>query len=193
MDKAELRKSVLEHIKQKKVIKIEELMKSLEIEEKTLVEILLELEDKKEIAIIEPIPKNKSFLKYFLDFNYSYWYHFVNLFSLIVVIMNIIPNSIIPYIFKSFISILFLVFFPGFTLVQFLFPKREVSLTERFALSIGISIALVPVFGLISYYAFRVELVEATLLITLFTIFMNSLALYRKYKIGKEWAQILHL
>ena len=49
-------------------------------------------------------------------------------------------------------SILGVLFLPGFTLIKTLFPTREIDNIERTALSIGMSLALVPLVGLLLNY-----------------------------------------
>lgn len=51
------------------------------------------------------------------------------------------------------LGLLFLLFFPGYTLMAAIFPKREgIDAIERIALSFGMSIAIVPLVGLILNY-----------------------------------------
>ena len=67
----------------------------------------------------------------------------------------------------------FLLFFPGYTLMAALFPKRErIGAIERTALSFGISVAVVPLIGLILNYTpwgIRLEPVLYSVAIFIFT------------------------
>jgi uncharacterized membrane protein len=47
---------------------------------------------------------------------------------------------------------IFILFLPGYTFIKILFPKKELDNIERVALSIGMSLALVPITGLILNY-----------------------------------------
>ena len=64
----------------------------------------------------------------------------------------------------------FVIFFPGYTLLSALFPKRDdLSGIERVALSFGLSIAVVPLIGLIlNYTPWGIKLYPILTSITLF-------------------------
>ncbi|HLI46647.1 MAG TPA: DUF1616 domain-containing protein [Geobacterales bacterium] len=194
VDKAEIKRIVLEHLKKKEIIKVSELASNLRIEEEELANALLEMENSGEIEIIEPFPKNLRFTNYLLSLDHAFWFHATNLaIILTIIIVLVIPESIITYLVKSAISVLFLIFFPGYTIVQFLFPGREISLAEKLAISIGISIGLIPVFSLLLYYTLNIGLFQIISMVSAFTFLMNCLAMRKKYKMAKQWAQILRL
>jgi hypothetical protein len=59
------------------------------------------------------------------------------------------PSIYVRYVFGS-IAVLY---FPGYTLIEALYPKKEdLDSLERLALSIGLSLALVPLVGLLLNY-----------------------------------------
>ncbi|MDG6900217.1 MAG: DUF1616 domain-containing protein [Nitrososphaerota archaeon] len=59
------------------------------------------------------------------------------------------PFVYVRYVFGA-IAVLY---FPGFTLIEALYPKKEdLDSLERLALSIGLSLALVPLVGLLLNY-----------------------------------------
>jgi uncharacterized membrane protein len=63
-----------------------------------------------------------------------------------VVAIILFPSNILRIV----LGIPLVLFFPGYTLMAVLFPRRErVGSMERVALSFGISIAVVPLIGLI--------------------------------------------
>jgi len=67
----------------------------------------------------------------------------------LVVVIIFFPSNILRII----LGVPFLLFFPGYTLVAALFTKREgMGSIERVALSVGLSIAVVPLMGLILNY-----------------------------------------
>ena len=47
---------------------------------------------------------------------------------------------------------LFVLFLPGYTFIKALFPAKQLDSIERTALSIGMSLALVPMIGLLLNY-----------------------------------------
>jgi len=67
----------------------------------------------------------------------------------LVVAILFFPSNVLRIV----LGLPFVLFFPGYTLVSALFPKREgMSGIERVALSLGVSIAIVPIIGLILNY-----------------------------------------
>ncbi len=67
----------------------------------------------------------------------------------LVVIIILFPSNVLRII----LGLLLLLFFPGYTLVAALFTKKEgMGSIERVALSFGLSIAVVPLIGLILNY-----------------------------------------
>jgi len=71
------------------------------------------------------------------------WDHLliISLSILLVMVIYLFPNSIL----RKVIGLPFILFFPGYALISFLFPeKKDLDVIERFALSFGISIATTP-------------------------------------------------
>ena len=114
-----------------------------------------------------------------------------------------VTSGVVLYLRYVFGSALIL-FLPGYALVEALYPKRgkgpqveRVGLIKaemdddltRFALSIGLSLAIVPLTGLVlNYTPFGIRLLPVTLSIAGITIALLTLALTRKhayYKLAK--------
>jgi len=75
-------------------------------------------------------------------------------------------------------------FLPGFVVVQALFPGgRELDDIERFALSVGLSIAITPLIGLIlNYTPWGIRLDPIITSLFMFTLSIAVLATCRKYR-----------
>jgi uncharacterized membrane protein len=90
----------------------------------------------------------------------------------------------------SFVRILLgvplILFFPGYTLVCALFPKNpELDGTERVALSIGLSIAVVPLLALLlNYTPFGIRLCPVLVSLFAFTFLMSVAAVYRRKRLN---------
>jgi len=187
MDKEELKEKIIKILNKKGIIKAKEIANELKVNEKDVVEALLELEEDEKIEIIEALPNNMTFFDYLKNINYTFWFYGVLIgVFLTVLITLIIPSTLITYIVRVIVASLFIVFFPGYVLMELIFPRREVSLIERFALSIGLSIAIVPLIGFILNYTVKIELVQSVVSLAIFTILMSIFALIRKYKLSKE-------
>jgi uncharacterized membrane protein len=73
--------------------------------------------------------------------------------SILVVALVIIIVFIPSFILRIIIGLPFLLFFPGYSLILALFPKKnQITGIERVALSFGLSIAIVPLLGLVLNY-----------------------------------------
>jgi uncharacterized membrane protein len=81
-----------------------------------------------------------------------------------------------------------ILFFPGYCLIATLFPKKEdISLSERIALSIGLSIAIVPLIGLaLNFTPFGIQLDSIVISLTLFILVMILVAHYRRSLLPRE-------
>ena len=89
------------------------------------------------------------------------------------------PFRYIRYILGS----VFVLYLPGAALIELLYPKRgDLSQLERFALSIGLSLALVPLVGLVlNYTPWGIRLNPIVASLTLLTLTLALGAVYRKY------------
>ena len=100
-----------------------------------------------------------------------------------------VTSGVALYLRYAFGSTLAL-FLPGYALVQAFYPKmRQIDELTRFALSIGLSLALVPLVGLVlNYTPFGIRLLPVTSSIAGVTVLFLGLALFRKhqyYKLAK--------
>ena len=92
----------------------------------------------------------------------------------IVLVAVIIPFS--SNILRIILGLPFLLFFPGYTLVVALFAKKEaIGSIERVALSFGLSIAVVPLIGLVLNYTPLGVRVEPVLYSVALFIFITSI------------------
>lgn len=83
------------------------------------------------------------------------------------------------------LGLAFVLFFPGYTLVAALFPKKgPFHFVERTALSFGLSIAVVPLVGLLlNYSPWGVRLLPVVLSDLVFIVAMAGVALYRRWRL----------
>lgn len=98
----------------------------------------------------------------------------------------------VPFINETFIRVIFTVpvilFIPGYVLIAALFPeKTSIDGIERFALSVGLSIAVVPLIGLVlNYTPFGIRLNPIVISLVLFTLIMMIITLYRRARLSDE-------
>jgi len=82
---------------------------------------------------------------------------------------------------RIILGLLFVLFFPGYTLLSALFPRRgSLGGVERIALSFGLSIAVVPLIGLvINYTPWGINPYSVIVSVTLFIVIASVVAWYR--------------
>jgi uncharacterized membrane protein len=86
------------------------------------------------------------------------------------------------------LGLFFVLFLPGYALIAALFPgSKDIDWIERVALSLGLSIAVVPLLGLLLNYTpwgIRLESIITTVL--MFTVGMCAVAYYRRMRLPVE-------
>lgn len=90
--------------------------------------------------------------------------------------------------FRTALGIPMLLFLPGYALVAALFPRKDdLDALERFALSIGLSIAVVPFIGLaLNYTPWGIRLIPLLASISIFVITMSMVAAYRRRSLDDD-------
>lgn len=99
-----------------------------------------------------------------------------------------VTSGVALYLRYVFGSVLVL-FLPGYALIEALYPKRELDELTRFALSIGLSLALVPLTGLVlNYTPFGIRLLPVAISLAGVTLALLIVAVKRKcdyYRLSK--------
>jgi magnesium-transporting ATPase (P-type) len=104
----------------------------------------------------------------------------------------IIPDNAYPIVYlRSALGIVILLFLPGFTFIKMLFPSKvpiktsseNMEIIERLALSLGMSLSLIPIVGLIlNYTPWGIRLTSITLSLLASTIVFATAAVLREYQ-----------
>jgi uncharacterized membrane protein len=103
---------------------------------------------------------------------------------LLVVVIVFFPSTVARIV----LGLPFLLFFPGYTLVAALFPKKEsVGGVARVALSFGLSIAVVSLIGLVlNFSPWKIRLVPVLTSLAVFVIATLGVAWHRREKLTPE-------
>ncbi|MFC2056396.1 DUF1616 domain-containing protein [Chloroflexota bacterium] len=107
----------------------------------------------------------------------------------ILVVVLILSITFIPSnIIRIILGLPFLLFFPGYLLLAVLFFRKEsMDNLERFALSFGMSIAIVPLIGLaLNYTTWGIRLNPVLYSVSAFILIMSGVALLRQYQLFKK-------
>jgi len=119
-----------------------------------------------------------------------YWAIIVVAIATIVTVFTI-PQDLYPLAyFRNILGVIFVLFLPGYAFIKAFFPMKLPTNTssenlydiERFALSVGISIALTSIVGLILYYTpMGISLTSITLSLLALTTALATAATAREY------------
>ncbi len=101
--------------------------------------------------------------------------------SLLMVPLALFTSGALRILF----SLAFILFFPGYTLITALFPaKGRLEGVERLALSFGLSLAVVPLIGLVlNFTPWGIRFVPILLSLLVFILIMCTVALYRRSRL----------
>ena len=105
-----------------------------------------------------------------------------------MLVIYAVPSEFPYEVLRWVLGSVFVLFIPGYVTVEALFPKsRELDSIERFALSIGLSLALVPLVGLLlNYTPWGIRLTPIVVSLTVLTIGLAMIALAREYRFSSE-------
>ena len=115
---------------------------------------------------------------------YSSWFWAVAGFQLLVGLAVYVFPQIAPWIYVRYISgAVYVLYVPGAVFIEALYPKREeLEDLERFALGVGLSLALVPLVGLVlNYTPWGIRLNPIFAGLGLLVLVFSLVGVYRKY------------
>lgn len=145
-------------------------------------------------------PKN---LTNYLRSNYAYWYWTTIILTLATtLIVFVVPDDDFPLVYARYaLGIIYILWLPGYAFIKALFPQtlpfarglahslgtteKDLDTIERVALSVGMSIAIVPIVGLLLYYTpWGIQLTPVVLSLTALTATFATAAVLRGHQIG---------
>lgn len=150
-----------------------------------IMERVIKLQSLGRISLREhPYPSTSRLGEYIFS-SKAYWYWItvaVTITTAILVFMT--PEYIHTIVLARYIfGSLFVLWLPGYTFIKMLFPKRELDHIERAALSIGMSLAIVPIVGLLlNFTPWGITLTPITLSLLALTSVFATTAIMREYQ-----------
>jgi len=184
-----IEEAILKIIDEEEAVGVKEVIGLLKFTEEEILEAIKRLEGEEKIELNHNIPTCYSFTQYLKNADYNLWLYLVFLSSLGALLIIHLTSAIYPLIIARWIlGSLFILFLPGYALIEALFPKRgSLDVVERLALSTGLSIAITPLIGLLlNYTPWGIRLDSIAISLITFVLTVSLLATYRKFTLGKN-------
>jgi len=133
---------------------------------------------------------SSSLANYLFNLENMWFWGTTVLVAFTMLIVFTVDSTLLIYV-RYVLGGIFILFLPGFMLISMLYPRgREIDELERLALSIGLSLAIVPLVGLmLNYTPWGITLTPIMVSLAVFSEAMAFGTLVRKYqyyKIGSK-------
>jgi len=162
-------------------------------QEKAIVEAVLRLQSGGKIRLAETSVQAPKELSAYLRTEKAFWYWLILAVAILTVaIVFIVPEDFYPWVYARYVvGSIFVLWLPGYSFMRALFPGRpslktpEKSLdpVERVALSIGVSLALVPIIGFVlNYTPWGIRLTSEISSLLALTVTAATVAVIREHQ-----------
>jgi hypothetical protein len=155
------------------------------IPEKEIMEHIIRLQDQGKLELKEALTQTPTKLSMYLKTGEATWYWITTILATATALtVFTIPEHSYPLLYiRHTLGAIFVLFLPGYSLIKLLFPTKELDNIERTALSMGMSLALVPMTGLIlNYTPWGIRTTSITLSILTLTIIFATTAIIREHQ-----------
>lgn len=193
MDQAHNYEKILEILEKNKPNTVKDLISQVELDfgipQKNALELVISLENQGRIHLTEQttiVPKKIT--EYILS-AHALWFRIITLvsFTTIVAVFIIHEKSYPAVYIRYTLGALYVLFLPGYSLIKTLFPIKEINLVERTTFSVGTSLALVPIVGLLlNYTPWGITLVPIIISLLLLTLSLAFIGLLREHNIMRS-------
>jgi hypothetical protein len=189
---------ILELVKKENPKNVEQLLKltkeRLSLKDEEALKHIAQLINREKIKLKEPPKLPPQSLKAYIRSSEAYWFWTTTSLAIATAItVFTVPEDAYPIVYIRYVlGSIFVLGLPGFTLIKALFPsKKEMDTIERAALSIGLSLAIVPIIGLLlNYTPWGIRLTPITLSLLALTITFATAAILREHQTKKSEAKL---
>ncbi len=145
---------------------------------------LIDMKTENKINLVEETPYSR--LSSYALSPSSYWYWGAVAATILSLALISVTSGLALYLRYLFGGLLVL-FLPGFSLIELLYAKmKELDDLTRLALSIGLSLAIVPLDGLVlNYTPFGIRLLPVAVSLGVLTLILLTLSIQRKHSYYK--------
>ena len=180
---------IIEVVRKNNPKTVKELVKLVQpkypIPEKEILERILNLQNQGKIALKNhQTPITPLLRSYILSTKANWYWTIIAVAAATTALVFTVPENAYPIVYARYLlGSIFVLFLPGYSLIKALFPTKEIDNIERAALSIGMSLALVPITGLLlNYTPWGIRTTPVTLsLLALTTVFATA-AIIREHQ-----------
>ncbi|MEM2129887.1 MAG: DUF1616 domain-containing protein [Candidatus Bathyarchaeia archaeon] len=192
---------IIETIKTAKPATTKQLVKlireKISLPEKEIIKLIIELENQNKINLTTPPePPAPTIIAYMVSRKASwYWITIVIAVATAIAVFTI-PEEAYPLVYaRQALGVIFVLWLPGYAFIKALFPvetpiktsSESLDKIERIALSLGMSLALVPIVGLIlNYTPWGIRLTPITLSLLALTTITATVAVLREHQATKQ-------
>ena len=166
-------------------------------------QLLIDLENEDKLHFTKPeIPLPTSARDYVLSLKVLWYWVFITLSIATAISVFTIPEAAYPIAYvRIVLGFIFLLFLPGYAFIKAIFPIKvplksgteNLDNIERITLSIGVSLALVTIVGLIlNYTTWGIRLTPITLSLLTLTIVFATAAVLREYQAKAQAVKSAH-
>jgi hypothetical protein len=169
----------------------------LPLSKEKILDAVLKLQSQEKIKLDYPPPPPSPKLTTYIKTGQALWYWAtVATAAITVAVVFTVPENFYPWSYlRNALGIIFVLWLPGYTFIKALFPvhvpiktsTENLDTIERVALSLGMSIALVPIIGLLlNYTPWGIRLTPIVLSLFALTLVFATAAVIREQQIKKQ-------
>jgi len=180
---------IIQIVKEKKPENVKQLIKLVKekfpLPEQEILARILYLQEKEKIRLKPHKTLTPQKLTTYLRSNQASWYWItITLTFTTALIVFTVPENAFPLVYARYVlGSIFVLWLPGYTFIKALFPQKELDNIERVALSIGMSLALVPITGLLlNYTPWGIRLTPITISLLALTFTFATAAIIREHQ-----------
>jgi hypothetical protein len=200
-DNNQIKETILEIIKVQKPETTPQLIQLIQektgLPEQKITQLLIELENQGKLHFDKKETPTPATLKQYVLSKKAAWYWItITLAAATAISVFTIPENEYPLVYlRSTLGTIFVLFLPGYSFIKMLFPSKlpfqtsseNMDNIERIAMSIGMSIALTPIVGLIlNYTPWGIRLTPITLSLLALTLAFATAAVLRERQVRTE-------
>jgi len=189
LSKDKIDQHIIQIVEEAKPNNVEHLIKLVKekfpLPEQEILARILYLQEKEKIRLKPHKTLTPQKLTTYLRSNQASWYWTTITLTLATAILIFtIPENAFPLVYARYIlGSIFVLWLPGYTFIKALFPQKELDNIERVALSIGMSLALVPITGLLlNYTPWGITLTPITISLLALTFTFATAAIIREHQ-----------